>query len=135
MPYLNPGDSVFVRDQECHGKVLERLNEPRSYKVSIGGGTIIRRNRRSLIHTGLDNGSSSPTKSLTPLKKVAGSPDNASKESSKTEPRSSPSSTPTSNSPTSPLEQLGSSGLANRQATSLGRVIKCTREPDMIYYK
>ena len=128
-------DSVFVRDQDCHGKVLEKLTEPRSYKVTLGNGTVLRRNRRSLIHTGLDNRSSSPTKSPTPKKKVAGGLNVTSPESTEPVPRCSLAPTSTANTARTSPEQPGSSDQASHQTTRLGRVIKCTRKPDMIYYK
>lgn len=52
LPVLQTGDKVYVRDQERYGEVTERLNQPRSYKVLTDTGSVIRRNRRSLIHTG-----------------------------------------------------------------------------------
>ena len=52
LPSLKVGDRVFIRDQNRHGEVREKLKEPRSYKVVTEGGTTIRRNRGSLIHTG-----------------------------------------------------------------------------------
>ena len=135
MPRLNPGDSGFIRDQGCHDKVLDKLVELRSYKVSLDSGNIVRRNQKSVIHTDLDNQSSSPTKCLTPKKEVAESPNKVTSESSKTEPWSFPPSAPTPNPAKLSVEQPGSNDFANQQTTRLGRVIKCTRQPEMVFYK
>ena len=64
MPCLTPGDRVYVRDQGRYGEVIEKLNEPRSYRVKVGGDNIIRRSRTSLIHTGLDNKNKLPPPTL-----------------------------------------------------------------------
>lgn len=52
LPALEEGDDVFIRDQQKFGRVQERLSSPRSYQVLTETGASIRRNRRSLIHTG-----------------------------------------------------------------------------------
>ena len=54
LPALQMGDRVLIRDQNRYGEVMERLNNSlRSYKLLTDGGTVIRRNRDSLICTGI----------------------------------------------------------------------------------
>ena len=52
LPALEEGDKVYIRDQKKFGEVEGRLSNPRSYRVLTETGASIRRNRRSLIHTG-----------------------------------------------------------------------------------
>ena len=54
LPSLNTGDQVFVRDRAEYGQIEERRNDPRSYDIRMNNGKTIRRNRKSLIHTGID---------------------------------------------------------------------------------
>ena len=48
LPELQPGDSVWIRDQSRYGKVTQKAQQPRSYHVQTEHGTV-RRNRRALI--------------------------------------------------------------------------------------
>ena len=48
LPELQPGDSVWIRDQSRYGKITQKAQQPRSYHVKTGHGTV-RRNRRALI--------------------------------------------------------------------------------------
>ena len=57
LPQLCKGDSVWVRDQERDGIVVEKTSSPRSYLVETEKG-IIRRNRSALVST------HSPAKSI-----------------------------------------------------------------------
>ena len=45
---LQPGDDVWVRDQDRYGTIVERAPQPRSYLVSTPKGTV-RRNRSALV--------------------------------------------------------------------------------------
>ena len=45
---LQPGDDVWVRDQDRYGTIVEREPQPRSYHVSTPKGTV-RRNRSALV--------------------------------------------------------------------------------------
>ena len=47
---LQPGDNVWVRDQDRYGTVVERAPQPRSYLVQTPKG-VIRRNRSALVTT------------------------------------------------------------------------------------
>ena len=134
MPCLTPGDRVYVRDQGRYGKVVEKLNEPRSYRVKVGGDNIIQRNRMSLIHTGLDNENKLPLPTLptTPTKRLPNSPVKKTPESTKNIEISLPS-TPKLTTP-EPVSVLPSDS-ENRQTTRIGRVVKCNRQPEMFYYK
>ena len=49
-PTLKPGDLVWIRDQDRHGKVVEKAQSPRSYVVQTEQGNV-RRNRSALINT------------------------------------------------------------------------------------
>ena len=139
LPYLNPGDRVYVKDQGCYGEVVDKLSEPRSYKVSMGGGNIVRRNRRSLIHTGIDNETLSPTKPTTPRKSLAESRVKILPESpitmSSSPPRSDVRDIPAEPAVGLPGTSDGASNISNSRTTRLGRVIRSTRQPDMVYYK
>lgn len=55
LPSLSVGDRVYIRDQQKYGEIQEHHNNPRSYKLVTKTGATIRRNRRSLIHTGENN--------------------------------------------------------------------------------
>jgi hypothetical protein len=66
LPSLRPGDQVYVRDQGKYGKITEKLNQPRSYNVHMANGNVIRRNRRSLIHTGVEEDTPKPTPTRDP---------------------------------------------------------------------
>ena len=112
----------------------KKLNEPRSYRVKVGGDNIIRRNRTSLIHTRLDNENKLPLPTLptTPTKRLPNSPVKKTSESTKNVGISLPS-TPKSTTP-EPVSGFPSDSK-NRQTTRVGRVVKCTRQPDMLYYK
>ena len=48
LPVLQPGDDVWVRDQDRYGTIVERAPQPRSYLVSTPKGTV-RRNRSALV--------------------------------------------------------------------------------------
>ena len=50
---LQPGDPVWIRDQNRQGQVVSRTPEPRSYLVRTDLGTV-RRNRRALVPTSRD---------------------------------------------------------------------------------
>jgi len=52
MPVLEPGDQVFIKDQNRYGTVDKHLTRPRSYRVTTDSGTSIQRNRKLLVHTG-----------------------------------------------------------------------------------
>lgn len=54
LPTLHPGDTVWVRDSNQKGTVLQTAHTPRSYYVPVNGGTV-RRNRRGLISTEPDD--------------------------------------------------------------------------------
>ena len=135
MSCLNPGDQVYIRDQGCHGEVIKRLSEPRSYKVSMGGGNVIRRNRRSLIHTGLDNETLSPIKLATPRKETVGSPNKMTSQPSSSGLNISKPGTLNLNPPEPNLEKPSESHPTVSKTTRSGRSIKCYQQPDMIYYK
>ena len=54
LPPLNIRDTVCFRENGVwgrKGKVIEKCPQPRSYKIQADKGTIIRRNRRHLLHT------------------------------------------------------------------------------------
>ena len=55
LPYLQTGDEVYVTDRSEYGQVEARRSEPRSYEVKLNSGNTIRRNRRALIHTGIQS--------------------------------------------------------------------------------
>ena len=48
LPDLQPGDTVWVRDQSRFGEVVEKAQQPRSYHIQTNQG-IVRRNRRALV--------------------------------------------------------------------------------------
>jgi hypothetical protein len=73
LPGLAPGDKVFIRDQMQHGEILERHANPRSYTVATDAGTTIRRNRRALIHTGMDKETAQPDSQPTPDRSLGNS--------------------------------------------------------------
>ena len=50
LPTLHPGDHVWVRDQDRHGLILGKTEQPRSYLVDTNKGTL-RRNRSALVVT------------------------------------------------------------------------------------
>ena len=50
LPTLQPGDQVWIRDQDRHGQILGKTEQPRSYLVSTEKGTL-RRNRSALVVT------------------------------------------------------------------------------------
>ena len=50
LPALHPGDHVWVRDQDRHGLILGKTEQPRSYLVDTNKGTL-RRNRSALVVT------------------------------------------------------------------------------------
>ena len=50
LPTLHPGDHVWARDQDRHGFILGKTEQPRSYLVSTNKGTL-RRNRSALVNT------------------------------------------------------------------------------------
>ena len=52
LPSLSAGDLVYVRDQSRYGEVVEKLSNPRSYRVSMDNGNVLTRNRGTLLHTG-----------------------------------------------------------------------------------
>jgi hypothetical protein len=52
IPALDTGDTVWIRDQDREGTIIQRMAEPRSYLVKTNQGTTVRRNRGALIHTG-----------------------------------------------------------------------------------
>ena len=54
LPKLQPGDPVWIRDQNRQGQVVSRTPEPRSYLVRTDLGTL-RRNRRALVPTSHDS--------------------------------------------------------------------------------
>ena len=51
LPTLQPGETVWIRDQDRNGRVESRTPEPRSYLVKTIMGTV-RRNRQALVPTG-----------------------------------------------------------------------------------
>jgi len=70
LPPLSGGDKVYIRDTQTEGEVLGAVpGTPRSYNVQEGQGSIIRRNRRSLIATPTDQKveAPSPTNSPSPV--------------------------------------------------------------------
>ena len=50
LPTLHPGDHVWVRDQDRHGLILGKTEQPHSYLVDTNKGTL-RRNRSALVVT------------------------------------------------------------------------------------
>ena len=50
LPTLQQGDKVFIRDQARYGEVEKKLESPRSYQLVTETGSVIRRNRRALVH-------------------------------------------------------------------------------------
>ena len=50
LPVLHPGDHVWVRDQDRHGLILGKTEQPRSYFVDTNKGTL-QRNRSALVVT------------------------------------------------------------------------------------
>ena len=50
LPKLHPGDHVWVRDQDRHGLILGKTEQPRSYFVDTNKETL-RRNRSALVVT------------------------------------------------------------------------------------
>ena len=127
---MKPGDGVFIRDQECHGKIIEKLKEPRSYKASTDNGTVVRRNRKSLIHTGLEFSSKNHSPGESACKSAITSKEvlKSSSSSSVVQP-----SAPPSDVAATSVENH--SGVTACQQSRSGRVIKCNRQPDMVYYK
>jgi hypothetical protein len=123
LPCLRPGDKVFVRDQMRHGEVTERLNSPRSYKITTETGNTIRRNRRALIHTGLDSETPQPDSSaVASPPRYHQNPENpASPASTLPDKTSIPENTPTEQPAFEPRRS--------------GRSVKPTQHPDMVYYK
>ena len=41
---------MFIRDQARYGEVEKKLESPRSYQLVTETGSVIRRNRRALVH-------------------------------------------------------------------------------------
>ena len=54
LPKLQPGDPVWIRDQNRQGQVVSRTPEPRSYLVRTDLERV-RRNRRTLVPTSHDS--------------------------------------------------------------------------------
>ena len=52
LPDLKSGDSVWIRDQGCLGKIQERTLHPRSFIIETERGTL-RRNRSALFKADL----------------------------------------------------------------------------------
>ena len=50
-PPLQPGDSVFIRDLQRQGQVVQQHISPRSYLVRTERGNTVRRNRQALVAT------------------------------------------------------------------------------------
>jgi hypothetical protein len=122
LPSLSPGDKVFVRDQKKHGEVVEKLLSPRSYRVSMGNGNVVRRNRRSLIHSGIDKETDPETLAST---QPSPSPPPTIHKSPPPAPQNTVAETPT------PSLMPGT----DISVTRSGRTIKSTQNPDMVYYK
>ena len=101
----------------------------------MGGGNVIRRNCRSLIHTSIDSETLSPIRPTTPRKDTVGSPIKMTPQPPKTELSASPPVTPKLNPAEPALEKPCVSDSPNNKTTRLGRTIKCNQQPDMIYYK
>ena len=49
---MQPGDTVWLRDQQLYGQVIQKTNEPRSYLIKTSHGTTVRRNRSAIVFTG-----------------------------------------------------------------------------------
>lgn len=125
LPALNPGDKVFIRDSGRHGEIQERLNSPRSYKVSTDNGATYRRNRSALIHTGMNtpptseseqssHSSPSPTRVSSPMKASV---------------------TPPSPQPGSPVRVADSPTVTvPTSVRKSSRMSKPAKQPDMVYY-
>lgn len=111
LPYLSPGDKVYIRDQGQYGEVKEKVKSPRSYNIATETGSILRRNRTALIHTG----TTSAPQSMPGSSAAFGIPSVST---------SSPKSV-TSTNQASP----GQSKVVSRS----GRIIKSTKRDDMIY--
>ncbi|XP_030828454.1 uncharacterized protein K02A2.6-like [Strongylocentrotus purpuratus] len=69
LPELQPGDSVWIRDQSRYGKVTQKAQQPRSYHVQTELGTV-RRNRRALIAV-----QGQPTKTRVPESSMSNDPE------------------------------------------------------------
>eukprot|EP00057_Strongylocentrotus_purpuratus_P018713 XP_011673187.1 PREDICTED: uncharacterized protein K02A2.6-like [Strongylocentrotus purpuratus] len=69
LPELQPGDSVWIRDQSRYGKVTQKAQQPRSYHVQTEHGTV-RRNRRALIAV-----QGQPTKTRVPESSMSNDPE------------------------------------------------------------
>ena len=52
LPVLQPGDQVWLRDQQRYGQVIEKTQNPRSYLVKASNGSTVRRNRTAIVFTG-----------------------------------------------------------------------------------
>jgi hypothetical protein len=51
LPILQPGDTVYLRDRQQEGHVIQRSQEPRSYLVKTSDGHVFRRNRAAIVYT------------------------------------------------------------------------------------
>ena len=121
LPSLNAGDLVYVCDQGQYGEIVERLNNPRSYKIMMDNGGILTRNRSALLHTGSTaEASPSSTPATTPRTPPMVPPNLPSSNPPQTQKR------PQQNSPPS-----SASSISNSRPS---RVIKSTEDPDMIYF-
>ena len=139
LPCLSPGDKVFIRDQARHGEVVEKLNSPRSYKVTTENGNIVRRNRRSLIHIGMDK-ETEPMGMPTVIAPTSPRPVHSKSPSQSSPCKLSPP-TPHSGIPKVPVPSTlakminTQNNQSNNQTTRSGRAVKTTQKPDMVYFK
>ena len=112
LPTLQQGDKVFIRDQARYGEVEKKLESPRSYQLVTETGSVIRRNRRALVHK--------PEVQSEESSVVPSPPDQ----------------------PPAHEGREGSPGLAASPSPTLsevavrksGRLTKAPNNPDMIYY-
>ena len=65
MPTLEPGDQVWIRDQDRYGLLAEKTEKPRSYFVVTEKGTL-RRNRSTLVATSTSAQTEQPKATSTP---------------------------------------------------------------------
>ncbi len=115
LPCLTPGDTVFVRDQARYGEVQRQMANPRSYQLAMENGSVIRRNRSALVHTGTSREPTPPTPEQ---------PDTMREMTPKPTPTPTMGPAPTPSNP----QPIGSPRKS-------GRLTKSTQKPDMVYYK
>ena len=120
VPSLTPGDKVYLRDQGRYGEIVEKTASPRSYRVMMDSGNVVRRNRSALIHTGETAEQNQEQHHDTAATVPVPAP------SLVTRAQQSPAKPPN---PPSPKNASGHSGIITRS----GRVVKSTKREDMSY--